>query len=86
MAYSNDLRKSVMQYVELSGSKAKAVTIFGISLKIIWNWVKKKKEGRLAPKVRVVSPRKISGGLLLEFINSHPDAYLGEIAAHLSSP
>ncbi len=50
MAYSNDLRQSVMHYVESGNSKTEAVTIFGISLKTIWNWIKKKKEGNLAPK------------------------------------
>lgn len=80
MAYSNDLRQSVMQYVESGGSKSKAVAIFGISLKTIWNWIKKKKEGDLAPKKRVTSPRKLDQEPLLRFIDSHPDAYLREIA------
>lgn len=80
MAYSNDLRQSVMQYVESGGSKSKAVAIFGISLKSIWNWIKKKKEGDLAPKKRAASPRKLNQEQLFKFIESHPDAYLREIA------
>lgn len=80
MTYSNDLRQSVMQYVESGGSKSQAVTIFGISLKTIWNWIKKKNEGDLAPKKRVTPPRKLNQEQLFQFIDSHPDAYLREIA------
>jgi transposase len=82
MAYSKDLRQSVMNYVESGGSKTEAVTIFGISLKTIWNWIKKKKEGSLAPKKRVNSHRKIDEELLSKYIDSHPEAYLREIADH----
>ena len=82
MPYSNDLRQRVMQFVETGGCKKEAVKIFGVCLKTIWNWIKRKKEGNLAPKVRVTPSRKIDRQLLLEFIDSHPDAYLREIADH----
>lgn len=82
MAYSNDLRVRVVQFVESGGSKDEAVKIFNISLKTIWNWIKRKHEGNLARKVRETSPRKIDNDLLLKFIDSNPDAYLREVAEH----
>ena len=54
-----------MHYVESGNSKTRTVMIFGISLKTIWNWIKKKKEGNLAPKKRLSSSRKINKELLL---------------------
>jgi transposase len=71
-----------MQFVETGGCKKEAVKIFGVCLKTIWNWIKRKKEGNLAAKVRVTPSRKIDEQLLLKFIDSHPDAYLREIADH----
>lgn len=71
-----------MRYIESGGSKVEATTIFGISLKTIWNWIKKKREGNLSPKTRVATPRKINQEQLRNFIDSHPDAYLREIAEH----
>lgn len=85
MAYSIDLRKTIIRYIEAGGSRSEATEIFGVSLKTIWNWLQKKKEGNLASKVRVTPPKKIRGDLLLEFIQSHPDAYLREIAEHFGA-
>jgi transposase len=82
MPYSNDLRQRVMQFIEAGGCKKQAAQIFGVCLKTIWNWIKRKREGNLAPKVRVTPSRKIDSQLLLEFISCHPDAYLREIADH----
>jgi len=80
MAYSIDLRKRVLEYVRTGGSKEAAVTIFGVCLKTIWNWIKREKEGHLAPTVKEVKPRKIDNGQLMQYLKDRPDAYLREIA------
>ena len=80
MTYSTDLKKRVYKYVENGGSKDDAVTIFGVCVKTIWNWIKKNKQGNLAPKVKEVRPRKIDDNRFKKYIEDHPDAYLREIA------
>lgn len=80
MTYSTDLRKCVLKYLEDGGSKAEAVKIFGISLRTIWNWIARQKEGNIDPKVKISTPRKIDNDRLMTYIRSNPDAYLREIA------
>tara|TARA_B100000315_G_C14291632_1_gene457663 strand:+ start:90 stop:458 length:369 start_codon:yes stop_codon:yes gene_type:complete len=80
MAYSTDLRKRVLKYVQDSGSKAEAVNIFSVSLRTIWNWIARQKEGKIEPNIKTVTPRKIDDSRLMQYIKSNPDAYLREIA------
>lgn len=80
MAYSIDLRKRALEYIQNGGSKEEAATIFGVCLKTIWNWIKRAKDGHLGPTVKEVKPRKIDNQQLLQFLKDNPDAYLREIA------
>ena len=80
MTYSTDLRKRVVEYVEKGGSANEAASIFGVSLRSVWTWTKRKKDGILPPKKRVALPRKIDTYRLLEYLENNPDAYLREIA------
>src|ERR1041384_4296220 len=83
MTYSHDLRIKVLDYVEKGGSKAKASQIFGITPPTLFNWIKRKKQGCLAPSKRKQRrPHKIDGEKLKAYIQEHPDAYLREIAQH----
>lgn len=82
MTYSIDLRERTVKYVEEGHSVREASSIFGVSIRIIWTWIRRKKEGKLPPEKRKRSPRKIKNELLIEFIESNPDAYLREIADH----
>jgi len=82
MTYSTDLRARTVKYVEEGHSVKEASAVFGVSIRIIWTWIRRKKEGRLPPKKRKCSPRKIMNELLIEYIESNPDAYLREIADH----
>ena len=49
MAYSHDLRIKALDYIEKGGSKEDASRIFGITLRTLFNWIKRKKQGCLAP-------------------------------------
>jgi len=80
MAYSTDLRKRTLEYVEPGNPQTEAVNLFGVSLKTVWNWVKQKKEGQTSPKKKDVLPRKIDEQRLLHYVKNNPDAYLREIA------
>ena len=56
MAYSTDLRKRTLEYVESGNPQTEAAKLFGVALKTVWNWVKQKKEGQTSPKKKKVLP------------------------------
>ena len=80
MTYSLDLRKKALDYVESGGSQTQAASIFGVSARTIWNWIQRKKRGKLEAKTYKVPYRKIDNDLLIQYIQECPDAYLWELA------
>ena len=81
MAYSYDLRTKALDYIEKGGSKVQAGQIFGVTVQTLLNWVKRKKEGNLAPDAtRKRSPQKLKTEKLKTYIEKYPDSYLREIA------
>jgi transposase len=81
MVYSHDLRMKALSYIENGGSKEEACQIFGITLRTLFNWIKRKKQGCLAPnQKRQRKSYKIDEEKLKAYIKEHPDAYLREIA------
>ena len=83
MTYSLDLRKKAIEYVESGSSQVSAATIFGFTSRTIWNWIQRKKRGKLEAKPYETSPRKIDSDPLKKYIKEHPDSYLREIAEEL---
>ena len=80
MAYSVDLRKKVIEYLESGHSQRKARDVFGISLSTINKWHQQyTKTGRLEDKKPNRSFKKLDPEKLQNFVNKHPDAYLKEI-------
>ncbi len=87
MAYSTDLRTKALDYIEKGGSKEEASRIFGVTIRTLFNWIKRKKIGCLAPsKRRERKPHKIDNEKLKAYLKKHPDAYLREIAQFLVAP
>lgn len=84
MTYSKDLRKKAIQYIESGASQKDAARVFGVTQRTIWNWVKRNAAGNLDPKKYETSSRKVSNEHLIQYIKSHPDAYLREIAEEFS--
>lgn len=81
MAYSYDLRTKALDYIEKGGSKVQAGQIFGVTVQTLINWVKRKKQGNLAPATtRKRKPQKLETEKLKAYIEKHPDKYLREIA------
>lgn len=81
MAYSHDLRKKALDYIENGGSKVLAGQIFGVTVQTLINWVKRKKQGNLAPDTtKKRAPQKLETEKLKMYIENHPDKYLREIA------
>lgn len=81
MAYSYDLRKKALDYIDKGGSKVQAGQIFGVTVQTLINWVKRKNQGKLAPNTtRNRNPQKLETEKLKAYIEKHPDKYLREIA------
>ncbi len=82
MAYSLDFRKKVLAYCEKTGSITEASAIFQVSRNTIYQWLKlKEKTGELHHQVKGTKPRKVDRDKLKNYLETHPDAYLTEIAS-----
>ena len=81
MAYSEDLRQRVRQYVANGGSKAEASRLFDVSRTAIYRWLNndspRKNPGR-------TKPDKLDEQALLEDVRHYPDKLLRERAADFS--
>jgi transposase len=81
MTYSYDLRVKALDYLEKDDNKVEASRIFGVTIRTLFNWVKRKKQGCLAcTNKRKRKPYKIDGKKLQAYIENHPDSYLRELA------
>ena len=81
MAYSEDLRKKVIGYLEEGNTQESAKAVFKIGLTTIKRWRKQYKDtGSLAKKELNRRFRKLDPEQLSAYVEEHPDAYLREIA------
>lgn len=84
MTYSHDLRTKALDYIENGGSKAEASRIFGVTTQTLFNWIKRRREGKLSPsRKKERLPYKIEEKKLKDYIKANPDSYLREIAQEL---
>jgi transposase len=82
MAYSEDTRKMVMDYLSKGHTQMEAVKNLGVSKSSVIKWSKMLREtGNLADKGRKRNPYKIPNEELRKHIAANPDAYFTEIAA-----
>ena len=81
VAYSNDLRTKALDYLARGGSREEVSRIFGVTTRTLFNWMKRKEAGCLAPSPRKErTPHKVDSERLKSYLQEHPDAYLREIA------
>lgn len=85
MVYSIDLRNKALDYIANGGSRSEASKIFGVTTRTLANWLSRKKQNDLAPKMNGSKPSKIDNEKLKQYIIDHPDSYLREIAEAFSS-
>lgn len=82
-AYSTDLRERVLKYLETDPNKTAASRLFQIGVATIHRWVSRKKEkGHVEPLRRKYAYKKIDDQKLIEYVETHPDHFLSEIAKH----
>ena len=81
MAYSTDLRKRILDFIDKGGSKAAAERTFGVSRRTIYNWLEAETPltyEKPGPK----GPRSIDYDALEQHVADFPDNTLTERAKH----
>lgn len=82
-AYSLDLRKLVVEFVEEGHSQAEAARQFKLHPVTVSRWIKlKKTTGSLKAVAIPRSPHKLPLDALEKYVEGHPDEFLREIASH----
>ena len=81
MAYSTDLRKRVLDFVNTGGSKAEAERTFCVSRRTIYNWLETP-DPLACEKPGPKGPRNIDYDVLRQHVADAPDATLAERAEH----
>ena len=82
MAYSEDLRKRVLRFVQQGGSKAEAARRYEVHLRTVFVWLAQgdqHQRGKPGPS----TSRKFSRDKLARLLAKHPDALLKELAQAL---
>ena len=81
MAYSTDLRKRVLDFINNGGSKTAAKRTFGISRRTIYTWLETQ-DPLACEKPGPKGPRNIDYDVLRQHVADFPDATLTERATH----
>ena len=83
MAYSTDLRKRVLDFINKGGSKAAAERTFGVSRRTVYNWLEAE-DPFACEKPGPKGPRDIDYDALQQHVADFPDATLAERGKHFS--
>ena len=81
MAYDEDLRKKVIEYLAKGNTQRQAKDMFGINLSTVNEWHQKYQQtGDLSVKKPCRKFKKLDPEKLKAYVSKHPSAYLKEIA------
>lgn len=81
MSYDVKYRSRAIEYWNDGHSAKETSEVFSVSIRTLQYWKKQLKEtGKLEPKTRRETWRKIAPARLKEYLTQNPDAYLREIA------
>lgn len=80
-AYSIDLRKRVISFIEEGNSQQSATKVFKLNKATVnrW-WLRYQKEGHVNPRKNLGSKPKIDQFLLIKYIGGNPDFNLSDIS------
>ena len=82
-SYSVDFRERVLKHLEKNPDKKAVSTLFQIVIPTIFWWASRKKlKGNVEPLSRKYAYKKIDDQKLIEYVETYPDHFLSEIAAH----
>ena len=81
--YDENFRAKVVEFIEKGHTYLEASKLFGVSMKTLFNWKRRIKEGKGLKYERVPrSPHRTNYEALRAYVKEHPDAYLREISAY----
>ena len=81
MAYEKKFRERVLKHLEKGNTQSETAKLYGIGTTTLSQWKRLVKQGDdLEIKPRKRKPKKIEPEKLRAYVQSHPDAYLSEIA------
>lgn len=81
MSYDTKYRRRAIEYWNDGHTKKETAIVFKVNPDTLQNWKNQLKEtGKLEPKKRRETWRKINPEKLKEYVKEYPDAYLREIA------
>jgi transposase len=86
--FSNDLRERVLSYYDDKHKQKETCARFEISRASLNRWLKMRREtgsAELKPRPKTRRSRKVDSEALKAYIESHPDAYLREIAENFEA-
>ncbi len=84
-SYSVDLRERVLKYLEKNKNRKAASLLFQVGIATIYRWISRKKEtGHVQPLRRPYAYKKIDDQKLIEYVETHSDQFLSEIAQHFN--
>ena len=85
MSYDVKYRRRAIGYWNDGHSQIETARVFSVSARTLNNWKNQlKTTGKLEPKKRRETWRKIDPDRLARYLKEHPDAYLKEIADEFS--
>ena len=81
--YSNDLRDRVLSYYDDGHTQKESCDVFGIGRTTLTSWLKQRRDtgsAHLRPRPKRRRSARIDEQQLRDYLETHPDAYLREIA------
>jgi len=82
-AYTVDLRRRIVDFVNAGGAKTEAAVRFRVSRKTVYRYLAADAAGSLAPKAGWGGWRKLDPGRVRREVARRPDATLAELAGVL---
>jgi len=83
MSYERKYKERVLEYITEGHTQREAAKVFKVSTYTIWNWTQRlANTGSLETKKRNRPAKKLPGKELADYVATHPDAYLSEIARY----
>ena len=85
MAYEKKFKERVLEHLGKGNTHHETAKLYGIGTTTLSEWKRLEKQGdNLETKPRKRKPKKIEPEKLRAYVQSHPDAYLSEIAGEFN--
>lgn len=84
--YSTDLRERAVRYIERGGKRSDACEIFQVGTSTLDRWLRQhRRTGDLRAKPNGSRPWKLDHQAIIDYVKTHNDSTLQEIATHFNT-